>query len=396
MLYLLPCLLDQGAKKIFGTSISELGNDAIDYVAKTLGFGSGAVATGSLSDLGAAATTGGNGAAAITPTSTNGPNALGIGKDALGGYASGAVSLAEPAIGAVTGIGTYAGNGMYQTADGFLIDMGTGTSAATTGATTAGSGLEAATSFLSSAPGLALTAAGIKLLMGGDIKSAAITGGLTYAGAALGSLIPGVGTLIGGAVGGLISSFIGLGGQAKTDSAMMMSSDTGSFKDGIYAETPWGNVGFKGKATRHIDVSKEYQQAFNFIAGADQVVSSALTAEENAKVSKAMTNKSFRKESNEGTITSTKVIRDTLNYQRATLKSVLGDTRFNALGLNDYFSAIIANTYKKPEKHQDTITGSGYNLAKDTATINRPSLGFSTDSSQVNYNPYEPKSTSWV
>lgn len=217
-----------------------------------------------------------------------------------------------------------------------------GTGYATTGATEALKGMGTkALNFLSSSAGMGVTAAVATLVMGGDLKDAAVSGGAAYAGAALGTAIfPGIGTMIGGALGGMLGSLALGDGVAKTDSAMMVSQSSEGFKNDVYAEGPWGFIGFKGDATRHLDsVSKGYQESFNFIAKTDAIVSNALTPEENEAIKAAMGDQyTYRQESNEGKISGKKVVRSSIKDRAELIKKTIGDDRWNELQLYDFYS----------------------------------------------------------
>lgn len=202
-----------------------------------------------------------------------------------------------------------------------------------------------AMNFLSSPGGMGITAAAISLIMGGDVKDAAVTGGASYLGAALGSAImPGIGTMIGGALGGMVANF-GLADKvAKADSVMMLSGSDEGFKRDAYATGAFGNVGFKGSATRHLDakqIKKQYLPAFQTIAKMDDVIAGALTPEELAKVTDYGKRYTYRKESNEGKISPKKVMLNTLRDRKDMLRKALGDDRFAELQLGDMYSAMI-------------------------------------------------------
>jgi len=249
-------------------------------------------------------------------------------------------------------------DGMFMNDAGFIVDMSTqagqataqavatGTEVATTGAMdslkAAGS---KAMSFLSTPTGMGLTAAAATLIMGGDIKDAAINGGATYLGAAIGAAIfPGVGALVGGALGGLVAN-MGLSDEpAKTDSVMMLSPSTDGFKRDAYAEGPWGNIGFKGSATRHLDgVNKQYLPAFETIAKIDTVVSNALTDEENQAIMDAIGDSyTYRKESNEGKISPKRVVKNTIKDRAMMVREAIGEERWQELELYDVYNSILS------------------------------------------------------
>jgi hypothetical protein len=131
---------------------------------------------------------------------------------------------------------------------------------------------------------------------------------------------------------------------AKTDSVMMLSSSTDGFKKDAYAEGPWGNIGFKGSATRHLDgVNKQYLPAFETIAKIDTVVSAALTDEENQAIIDAIGDSyTYRKESNEGKISPKKVIKNTIKDRAMMVKEAIGEERWRELELYDMYNSILS------------------------------------------------------
>ena len=197
--------------------------------------------------------------------------------------------------------------------------------------------------FLSSPGGMGLSAAAISLILGGGVKASAVTGGATYLGAALGSaVLPGIGTAIGGALGGMIASF-GLSDKpAKADTVMMLSGSDEGFKKDAYATGAFGNIGFKGSATRHLDnVKKDYMPAFETIAKIDDMVASALTPEEVAMVTDYGKSYTYRKESNEGKISPKQVMIDSLRDRQQMVKNAIGEERYAELQLDDLYTAMI-------------------------------------------------------
>lgn len=237
---------------------------------------------------------------------------------------------------------------------GFIVDLTSeGTMAATEGMAAAGANAGMGSSimnFLSSPGGMGITAAAMTLLTGGDAKDAAIAGGASYLGATIGSaILPGIGTAIGGALGGMIASF-GFGDKtAKADSAMYLSSSTEGFKNGIYSEGAFGNIGFKGGATRHLNnINKYYKPAFDTIANVDNMVASALTPEELQAVKDSIgEGYRYRKERNEGKISPKKVMASTFKDRAAMLKNVLGEERFNELQLGDLYQSMVDQIFPK-------------------------------------------------
>ena len=314
---------DKISEQMFGTSLSDLTQPAFDSVMKTIKQG-GADLLKSIGGEDLAKSLGLGGAGAIGSA------------DLLG----------QGIYGSSFGTMTDLGGGMFfDSASGAIIDAGQNLGAQ--GAQAAGASLSDAAAFLSSAPGMGLTAAALTLISGGDVKDAAVTGGLTYAGAYIGSMIfPGVGTMIGGVLGGLASSFLPMGGYAKADSALTTIQvgegfDGTGYKDKVYAEGPWGGIGFKGSSTRHLDVGKGYQETFNYAAGIDQLVSGMLTEEENAKVKSYLAdNPVYGKDKNEGGISPKTTLLRIINNRNEQLKKALGTERYNALDLENFYMGL--------------------------------------------------------
>jgi hypothetical protein len=208
-----------------------------------------------------------------------------------------------------------------------------------------------AMNFIGSPAGMGITAAAMTLIMGGDVKDAAVNGGASYLGAALGSaILPGIGTVIGGALGGMVASFAFGDKVAKADSVMMLSQDDTGFKKDLSAEGAFGYIGFKGSATRHLDekqLKKAYLPAFQTLAKMDNIVAGALSEEEIAAVKDYGKRYTYRKESNEGKISPNKVMRNTIRDRMKMLKKALGEERYNELQLGDMYSAMLSQLKKK-------------------------------------------------
>lgn len=278
---------------------------------------------------------------------------LGFDMDAVGeaagkawDWATGASAIASGAVEGWSAVPGMSSNFVMNDA-GFIVDI------SSEGAAAAGEGMAAAgqaagvtsdvMNFLSSPGGMGITAAALTLLMGGDVKDAAVTGGASYLGAALGTAImPGIGTAIGGALGGVVAN-IGLSDKpAKADTVMMLSGSDEGFKRNAYATGAFGNVGFKGSATRHLNnIQDDYLPAFQTIAKIDDMVASALTEEEVAAVIDYGDRYTYRKKSNEGKISPLKVMVDSLKDRSEMVKKAIGEERFAELQLGDFYSGMI-------------------------------------------------------
>lgn len=320
---------------------SGVGGSIIDFAKDLLGGGSGGGYVGDvfgdvMKDLGGL---GGGGLENLGGYTPEALKALGFTGDSL----AAAAKLASSTAGTLTGpAGSWAGAGPAQVR---MASQG-----AQTAATSAGVGSQML-SFLTSAGGMGITAAVGSLLFGRDTKDAALAGGLTYLGATIGSAIPGVGTVIGGVIGGLASSVFSLGGSAKTDSVLMYSGagTTDGYKAGTYSEGAFGTIGFKGAATRHFDNKdvKKYQGAFETITKIDDIISAALTPEENEAVLQAVLGedgqRGVRKERNEGKIDPKKVMNWTFEDRQKTLLKTLGQERFDELQIADIYNGVLSN-----------------------------------------------------
>ena len=327
--------VNSAVRDLFGVDINKASTDMIsqgvNYVKSALGIGGAAAGAGALGGLTNAGLQYG---ASVMPAAAQGATSLanlGLPMTQYGGIAAPGGAIGSSVASDATAAATAANPGMASTIG----------------------------SFLSSAPGMGAIAAGITLLSGGNIKDAAVTGGLTTAGAYLGSaVLPGVGTAIGAVLGSLASNVIDLGaGYAKADTTMQTTGGTDKFKDGAYSTGPWGSVGFTS-GSRHIDVNQPFQQAFNAITMVDTTVSGALTPAENqAMKDYYASGVKYRKESNEGNITPNKIIKSTMKQRQDDLKKVLGVDRYNQLNLDQLYNGVVAGLQGK--KKQATAMSMG-------------------------------------
>jgi len=233
---------------------------------------------------------------------------------------AGAASLATPFAGGVEGGGAAAGEavapGFFQTAAG--------------------------------AAALAGPIAGITALLRGQGMGQAVSqGGGAAAGAAIGMTLTGgnpIGAVLGGFVGSMAGGELGKalgisasgGGDDKPDYSLG-SGDNLSGKD-LVSTGAWGTVGFGHH--KHLTGNDRYQAALDAVTETDNIISAALTPEENAKIKDAFKQNFIGSNSNEGGFNPGRLMNQVFTNRSETLQKVLGPERFAELKLGEVYQAL--------------------------------------------------------
>lgn len=121
--------------------------------------------------------------------------------------------------------------------------------------------------------GLAFIPTALKLFSG-DVKGAAIQGGFTAAGAYLGSVIPGLGTVIGAGIGSFLGGAIGgLFGKDKTKHPVYIGSASSTFESGKLSSS-FGTLAGAGKEVKSLGanssleaVNKAFSESLSALMG---------------------------------------------------------------------------------------------------------------------------------
>ena len=151
------------------------------------------------------------------------------------------------------------------------------------------------------------------------------------------------GGFLGTALGSAINSVFGKtgGGEDKPDYALNAGGPDQTYGTGVSSSGVWGSVGFGHQ--KHISNTDTYQAAFDNVIEIDKAVSQMFTPEQNAAIA-AELGKSHQvaQNSNEGGYTPARAATQIFNDRAQVLERVLGAEAFASTGLKQLYTALAA------------------------------------------------------